>query len=306
MRRELPRVKSSHRVEALARGLGWSTNAAMRAELAEAPLPRTVQPDAFVAYLEKHDFAVKGYHFAQAVRRVQIRTVMNAHPELTRHGFGVREERRLSSDEWRRRYEAGRSEMLEVSAIGEFERALEFLAMLETTKGPTQVFSSYNLKHTAERWYEHRGIEGRWERVYVSNGMLLVAAWYLGLQVRRASPSAFTGFLNVSTASVRAKDDERRPQLPQPEQGKPFRILGSSHGVYSYLPAGATKPVSLRPSAHTPQNLQRLAPLAYWVSLYPPRNRRAPFNTEAAYIELFQVAGRMPIFDPPGRYYARR
>jgi hypothetical protein len=171
---------------------------------------------------------------------------------------------------------------------------------------PTRVFNSYSLKHTAERWHRHRGIEGRWERGYVSNGMLLAAAWHLGLHVRRASSSSFTGFLNVSTASVRARDNEQKPQLPQPEQGKPFRVLGCSHGVVSYLPAGATKPVSLRPSAHTPQNLLRLAPLAYWVSLYPPPTRRAPFNTDAATAELFETAGRMPIFDPPGRYYARR
>jgi hypothetical protein len=38
LRASLPDVKSSHRVEALARGLGWLTNASMRAALAAAPV----------------------------------------------------------------------------------------------------------------------------------------------------------------------------------------------------------------------------------------------------------------------------
>jgi hypothetical protein len=37
LRASLPDVKSSHRVEAIARGLGWHTNASMRAALAAAP-----------------------------------------------------------------------------------------------------------------------------------------------------------------------------------------------------------------------------------------------------------------------------
>ncbi len=53
----LPAVKSSHRVEAIARGLGWNTNAALRAELAGAEIERTVDDRAFIDYLKDHGFA---------------------------------------------------------------------------------------------------------------------------------------------------------------------------------------------------------------------------------------------------------
>jgi hypothetical protein len=52
----LPDVKSSHRVEAMARGLGWNSNAAMRAELALGAAARKVDDSAFSAYLRDHGF----------------------------------------------------------------------------------------------------------------------------------------------------------------------------------------------------------------------------------------------------------
>lgn len=52
----LPDVKSSHRVEAIARGLGWNSNAAMRAELALGATTREVDNSAFAAYLTDHGF----------------------------------------------------------------------------------------------------------------------------------------------------------------------------------------------------------------------------------------------------------
>jgi hypothetical protein len=111
LRQTLPYVKSSHRAEAIARGLGWSTNAAMRAELSDGTALRIAQPDVFTAYLEQHDFVVEGRHFVEAIRRAQIRAVMDAHSELTHHGFGVYDERRISQDEWQLRYETRRTEM---------------------------------------------------------------------------------------------------------------------------------------------------------------------------------------------------
>ncbi|MDA9440194.1 hypothetical protein XH98_13890 [Bradyrhizobium sp. CCBAU 51745] len=56
LRASLPDVKSSHRVEALARGLGWSTNASMRAALAAAPTGAAPDEGAFRDYLRLHSF----------------------------------------------------------------------------------------------------------------------------------------------------------------------------------------------------------------------------------------------------------
>jgi hypothetical protein len=299
MLQALPHIKSSHRVEAMARGLGWSTNAAMRADLAHGTALRTVRSDAFATYLAERHLTAWPRCFVDTVLKALIRAVMDAHPELTHHGFGVYEEQRISSQERQTRYETSRAEMLSARALGEFERGWDFLESLERTKAPTRVFTSYNLKHTAERWHRHRGIEGRWERAYVSNGMLLAAAVALGLQVKRANRVSFVGFLNVSTASARDRDPERQiPPLPQPEDGQPFRVLGRSNGRCSYLPAGQTKPITLNADAHTPRNLLRLAPIDYWVTRYPPPDRRSPFNTFDAYCELFLLASKAGILEP--------
>lgn len=303
LRTSLPDVKSSHRVEALARGLGWATNAAMRAALAAGPSDRVANAAAFHVYLAERGFAVADRALFDGVLRAQVRAVMASNGRLTHHGFGVYEEGRISVAEWRTRFAEGRAEMLESPALAEFERACEFLSRLSRTRAPTRVLTTYNLKHSAERWHRHRGIEGRWDREYVSNGMLLAAAYHLGFQVKRASPTAFSGHLNVSTASVRALEDERKPVLPQPEPGEPFRVLGIVHPSkltphYGYLAAGGARPILLRPTAHTATNLLRLAPADWWASRFPPRSRRAPFDTLAAMSHLVGLAHEAGFFEP--------
>jgi len=69
----LPDVKSSHRVEAMARGLGWNTNAALRAELAEGPSIRMVDEARFDSYLAEHGFTnIRNGVLAEAVVRADI------------------------------------------------------------------------------------------------------------------------------------------------------------------------------------------------------------------------------------------
>ncbi|MCA6109593.1 hypothetical protein [Bradyrhizobium cenepequi] len=66
---------------------------------------------------------------------------------------------------------------------------MAFLRMFRPTKKGT--FSSYWLKHEAERWGGRNGM-----RHYVSNGALLLAALLLRLTVephRRPSPNAMIG-----------------------------------------------------------------------------------------------------------------
>ncbi len=53
---KLPAVKSSHRVEALARGLGWKSNAALRASLICGPTECNVRDERFEAYLRERGF----------------------------------------------------------------------------------------------------------------------------------------------------------------------------------------------------------------------------------------------------------
>jgi len=299
LRRTLPEVKSSHRAEAIARGLGCRTNAGMLAALANGRAECVPNPDAFITFLaERGHAAVDGRALVRAALRVPIRSVMAAHEELTYFGFGVYDydHPSLSVDEWPRGYGAQREEMLNDHPVDQFERACEYLSQLEVTGTFNRRHTSYNLKHAAERFHRRRGIQGGPDRVCVSNGMLLVAAHHLGLRVRRTHRNSFTGQLNVSWDSVRNLDSP----LPQPEDGQPFSVLGCDDEEmrYFFLPAGSKKVVSLRPRAFSPANLLRLAPLDYWVGLFPPRNRQAPFDTREAMVSLMIRAGDAGYFNP--------
>jgi hypothetical protein len=66
--RALPEVKSSHRCEAIARGLGFRTYAALLAA-SRLPVPvfATAQGAAFSAYLADHRFDTRSLPFYRAV-----------------------------------------------------------------------------------------------------------------------------------------------------------------------------------------------------------------------------------------------
>ena len=87
LRMSLPDVKSSHRVEALARGLGWATNASMRAALALEPCDRIADSAAFHVYLAKRGFAVPARALFDGILRAQVRAVMASNERLTHHGL---------------------------------------------------------------------------------------------------------------------------------------------------------------------------------------------------------------------------
>jgi hypothetical protein len=303
LRRILPKAKSSHRAEALARGLGWATNAAMRAELANGATERILDPAAFKTFFHVRGLSNPGRAFLDAVLRTQIRAVMSAQVQLTHHGLGIFQRGVLSPADRLAHYTEQREQMLGAPALEEFERACEFLVGLDRTSAPTRTFSSYNLKHFAERWHQHRGIEGRWNREYVSNGMLLAAAYHLGFEVKRASRNAFTAYLNVSTVSVRALDEMRKPPLPQPGAGEPFLVLGTAYSsapsnVHNcYVRAGDTKVTRLRPAEHTQKNLLWLATADYWISRFPPADQKSSFDKWAAIEELFGLSAKAGMID---------
>lgn len=85
----LAAVKSSHRVEALGRGLGFQTYAALlSASRSPEPPVVTVSGKAFVHYLENHSFDADPAEFYVAAARVAIRGVLDAMPRLSVHGIG--------------------------------------------------------------------------------------------------------------------------------------------------------------------------------------------------------------------------
>ena len=297
LRRALPGAGSCHRTEALARGLGWKTYAAMKASLRAGPAERDIDPAAFAAYLSAQGAAATGEHLVQVVMRSQIRAVLAAQDRLTHAGFDIPRDSRLSVAEWRAKFDRERAFMLGDEAVLEFRRACSFLVLLTTTKTPNRSHTSYGIKHAAERHHRRQASGDRMVNVYVSNGMLLTAAFHLGLRVSRIAWDSQNAYLNVSSRALRELDSDRKP-LPQPEPGQPFRILGHDHGRYYYLPAGARRLVALGATRHVPSQLLRLAPLEHWTGLFPPRDRRSPFDTIAAMVALFEEAHRVGVFQP--------
>jgi hypothetical protein len=295
----LPDVKSSHRIEAVARGFRWATNAAMRAALISGPVEREVDVGAFVSYLSGQGFAGESSPLVQSVLRVQIRTVMEQHPGLTHFGFGVYNERRLSVDDWCTRMAESREEMLGEHAVYEFQRACQYLACLDRIKTLNRQCTSYNLKHAAERFHDRKQeTTGKNDRTYVSNGMLITAAYHLGFSVASVVHRSANAFLNISNRSFKEVDSVPMP-LPQPESGQYFRVLGHNQGKFFYVAAGSERLVSLRAGAHSPAQLVKLAPLNYWITRFPPRDRRSPFDTMAAIGSLFRLADIAGIYQPP-------
>jgi len=202
----LPQAQSSHRAEALARGLGFGSNAAMRASLADAPADCEVDNRAFVDFLKSRDVAdVPWNTLSEAVvrvklvdRRAAIAAVMEHQPELGSRGFRTWDGRRTvkeNADEFR----ANREEMLEPSSVDEFMRAIAFLQTKEKARTVSRKGTSYGYKHEAERFHRERAPRAN---PYVANGLFIAAALHLGFTVKRDGngPNAF---INIASAPVR-------------------------------------------------------------------------------------------------------
>ena len=79
-----------HRCEAIARGLGFKTYAALLAEVKEAKFRTTlVRGNLFVSYLADHGFDVSAKPFYHATAKVALRDVWERTPKLTAWGIGA-------------------------------------------------------------------------------------------------------------------------------------------------------------------------------------------------------------------------
>lgn len=156
----LPHVKSSHRVEALARGLGFRSYAAIRTASQSAP-PNAAALDgtAFLSYLSTHNFGVSVIHLYRSAGRIAIQDVLKKMPQLSMNGFGVGRPARKPDGSWEglREREArlieSRKEFLGDGVVDGFLLSLAFLARVQPTKTIRLNTNSYSLKHRAENMY---------------------------------------------------------------------------------------------------------------------------------------------------------
>jgi hypothetical protein len=191
----LPAVKSSHRVEAMARGLGWQTNAALRTTLGHEAMERGVDDHAFTEYLRLHGFsetpfdalseAVVRWKFQQ--ERAAVQRVMTHEPRLARWGFGMGRDARQTREERQSEFEQNRAELYRARGIAEFLRAREYLSYASHRRTINDRVSSYGLKHAAEHYFRDCGLNDN----YVSNGALIAAAIHLGFNYRADGLNAY-------------------------------------------------------------------------------------------------------------------
>lgn len=208
LRAALPEVGSSHRMEAMARGLRHNTYAAMRADLADGSHVVEPDDDAFNAYLADNGYASSPRALRRTLAKLQIRRAMDAEADLTTAGFGIGWDRRETPAERRAKKAQWRVDLLHDVSADEFELARLYVDQLAPRKTLNRDFSSYNLKHQAERLSRFRGIATHLGN-YVPNGVFIAAAISAGFTVKRCGPDSLNGFINATTPSIRAAQTGR-------------------------------------------------------------------------------------------------
>lgn len=189
LRAALPSIKSSHRTEALARGLGWTTNASMRSALAAGPVEAEPDENAFRSYLQVHSFDAPDGSLMGSFARAGIRKAMDLEPALSRFGYRIARDRGESFEEAEARFLTTRSDMLSEQGVEEFIRAANYLSRFGRRKSMNRNRGSYGLKHDAERMTGD----------YVANGMLIAAALAMGFSAERTQLGSPNAHFNISS-----------------------------------------------------------------------------------------------------------
>lgn len=188
--RRLPNVKSSHRCEALARGLGRKTFAALRTDIRTSDDTNwSADGSAFSAYLADKGFTVTPATLYKAVAKAAIRTVAEQYPPLTLWGYGAGRPRRKDNGDWeseqdiRGRQKSHRLALLSEEAVEQFLLSLALVSRIPKTKTIRPGTGSYRLKHIAEKYHCSYPQGKKLGPQYVSNGALIAAAAYAGFNV---------------------------------------------------------------------------------------------------------------------------
>lgn len=186
--KRLPSVKSMHRCEAMARGLGFQTYAAARA--ASDGTLVTADGAAFARYLASHGFTVAPSELYRATAKAALHNIVEAHPILTVWGMGAGQPRRKPDGRWEtteergHRFRESRANLTSDSTIEAFLTSMAFLQNIPKTKTIRQGTGSYSVKHTAEN-YPCTFPEGEpLGPQYVPNGALIAAAIQSGFRYK--------------------------------------------------------------------------------------------------------------------------
>lgn len=224
----VPHAKSSHRTEAMARGLGFGSNAALLAGLRDGPVACSVENHVFGEFLAERGVSdVQFDALAEAVvqakfseQRAHIQAVLDREPDLSANGYRIFDPR-LSFAEDNARFKESRSSMVDAHQVGQFMRAVAFLETKQKSRTVPRSMTSYSYKHQAERF--HRDVDPDSD-VYVANGLFIAAALHLGFTIRRQrnSPNVF---INIAKEPKRRVRDNTAGMLRGPKRLAAWRNL---------------------------------------------------------------------------------
>ena len=209
-----PGVKTTHRVEAMARGLGYKTYASLLAALEHGAQSIETNDAAFNQALSLlSGQSIDGRTLSRSLARVAVRRAQAVEPSLTERGFDsamptTSDERRMSFAERRQAFEARRAETLKHWAMDQFELALLYLDMQERRRTINRDYTSYNLKHRAEDLSRNQKLHTHLGN-YVSNGMLIAAAITRGFEYKQVSYDSLNAYFNISSKTIHATWPER-------------------------------------------------------------------------------------------------
>jgi hypothetical protein len=218
----LSTVKSSHRCEAIARGLGYRTYATLLATVdAVTPAIAAVQASVFCDYLSAHGFDVSPLSFYRAAARVAMRGAMAKASKLTAYGIGIGEPRRKADGKWessqelKDKFDRERADLLTDRTIQAFLLSIAFLSRVERTGTVRPNSNSYWLKHIAENYVCTLPEGERLGPYYVPNGALIAAAVHLGFLVKThvdpdTGRDSLNATFNMSKVSLTGLDEEIR------------------------------------------------------------------------------------------------
>lgn len=210
-------VKSSHRCEGLARGLGFRSYASLlaSAKFGETKIA-TTDGQAFQNYLRQHNFDIAPSHLYNAVATTALSDVARGHPTLTCDGFGIGDWMPGDTASKRRnKFNHSRAELVSKHAAAGFLASLTFIMRVEPTKTVRPKTNSYWLKHIAENFSCTYPEGEELGPIYVSNGIFIAAAIHAGFKVKPYKDDYGRELLNASFNMAHARlyelDCEIRP-----------------------------------------------------------------------------------------------
>jgi len=198
LRDALPHVNASHRIEAMARGLGFKSYAAFIDKLNNGVVEETAVETKFQEYMASKAFTVTPRTLSRALARAMMEPHINSDTRITTHGYRLPDNYGFSGPKYVNEYNRSRAEFYEDWFCDQFELALLFIQHAYRRKTLNRDFSTYKWKHTAENISRKHGIRKDLGD-YVCNGVLIIAALYDGLDVRQISWHSMSAYLNISS-----------------------------------------------------------------------------------------------------------